>query len=114
LRKEGLRGKTITVKVKYHDFVQITRSMTLPEATDDGGEITKASYLLLKKTEVGTRSVRLLGVSVYQLMSSKEKQLHLFPEAQGRGKNTKVNKALDLIQEKFGEGAILPGTLLQK
>ena len=47
LRKEGVRGKTITLKVKYHDFVQITRSLTIPEPTDDGGEITKVCYLLL-------------------------------------------------------------------
>ena len=114
LRKEGLRGKTITLKVKYHDFVQITRSMTLPEVTDDGREITQVGYLLLKKTEAGTRSIRLLGVSVSQLMGSKAKQLPLFPEAQGRGKNTKVNRAIDLIQEKFGDSAIFPGTLLKK
>ena len=114
LRKEGLQGKTIILKVKYHDFVQITRSMTLSEATDDGGEITKAGYLLLKKTEVGTRSVRLIGVSASQLTSAKAKQLSLFPQGPGAQKTKQLNKALDLIQEKFGEGAILPGTLLKK
>ncbi len=35
LRRHGLRGKTITLKVKYHDFKQITRSTTQRTATDD-------------------------------------------------------------------------------
>jgi len=114
LRKEGVRGKTITLKVKYHDFVQITRSLTIVEPTDDGGEITRASYLLLKKTEVGRRPIRLLGVSLSQLTSLKAKQLPLFSQDPLMQKSKRLNKALDAIQEKFGEGAILPGTLLKK
>ncbi len=86
MRKEGVRGKTITLKVKYHDFVQITRSLTIPEPTDDGGEITKVCYLLLKKTEVGRRPIRLLGVSVSHLTSSKAKQLALFSHHPGAQK----------------------------
>ena len=114
LRKEGVRGKTITLKVKYHDFVQITRSLTIPEPTDDGGEIRKVCYLLLRKTEVGKRPIRLLGVSLSQLTSLKAKQLPLFSQDPRMQKNKRLNKALDTIQEKFGEGAILPGTLLKK
>ena len=34
LRRHGLRGRTVTLKVKFADFRQITRSRTLPEATD--------------------------------------------------------------------------------
>jgi DNA polymerase-4 len=36
MRHKGLKGKTVTLKVKYGDFVQITRSITLPNSTDDG------------------------------------------------------------------------------
>ena len=114
LRKEGVRGKTITLKVKYHDFVQITRSLTILEPTDDGGEITKVCYLLLKKTEVGRRPIRLLGISVSQLTSSTAEQLPLFSQDLRMQKNKRLNKALDTIQEKFGDGAIIPGTLLRK
>ena len=114
LRKEGVRGKTITLKVKYHDFVQITRSLTIPEPTDDGGEITKVCYLLLKKTEVGRRPIRLLGISVSQLTSLTAQQLPLFSQDLRMQKNKRLNKALDTIQEKFGDGAIIPGTLLRK
>jgi hypothetical protein len=55
-----------------------------------------------------------LGVSLSQLTSLKAKQLPLFYHHTGAQKTQRVNKALDTIQEKFGEGAILPGTLLKK
>ncbi len=37
LRHGGIKGKTVTLKVKYHDFVQVTRAITLSDPTDDGG-----------------------------------------------------------------------------
>ncbi|MFC1825663.1 DNA polymerase IV, partial [Thermodesulfobacteriota bacterium] len=67
MRAHGVSGQTITLKVKYSDFVQITRSQTLPESTDDGTEIYQTVCRLLEKTSAGKRPVRLLGVSVSQL-----------------------------------------------
>lgn len=55
---------TLTVKIKYHNFVQITRSRTLPYT------VTKATELLeelIKNTGVGESSVRLLGVTLSSL-----------------------------------------------
>jgi DNA polymerase-4 len=51
MRHKGLKGKIIKLKVKYSDFVQITRSTTLPKSTDDGSEIYSVACRLLKKTE---------------------------------------------------------------
>ena len=65
LVKRSIKGKTITLKVKYDDFESITRSQSLPMHTNDTfviREITKK--LLLEKTEAGRRKIRLLGVSV--------------------------------------------------
>jgi DNA polymerase-4 len=62
MRHKGLKGKTITLKVKYSDFVQITRSVTLPKFTDDGSEIYSVACRLLKKTEVTKKPIRLLGI----------------------------------------------------
>jgi DNA polymerase-4 len=52
MRHKGLKGKTITLKVKYSDFVKITRSATLPKSTDDGVEIYSVACRLLEKTKV--------------------------------------------------------------
>jgi DNA polymerase-4 len=70
LREEGLTGKTIVLKVKYFDFQQITRSHSLPEATQSPNLIYDcAQNLLLNKTEAGKRKIRLIGVSVSNLMT---------------------------------------------
>jgi DNA polymerase-4 len=114
LRRHGFAGKTITLKVKYHDFKQITRSVTLAETTDDGREIFQSCCELLGKTEVGKRPVRLFGVSLSQLsLPDKEKQLALFDEIERGQKKKRLNEALDTISEKFGDEAIVPGTLLE-
>ncbi len=115
LRSEEVVGKTVTLKVKYNDFVQVTRSETLPEATEDGGEIFRRCCGLLEKTEVGKRPVRLLGISVSQLCApGEEKQLSLFQARFTALKRKKLNLALDEISEKYGKDRILPGTLFKK
>jgi len=112
LRRYGFVGRTVTLKVKYFDFVQITRSITLGEPTDDSRKIFQTCCDLLGKTEVGKRPVRLLGISLSQLSDSDEtKQLALFTEADP-DKRRRLNRALDTISEKFGDEAIVPGTLL--
>lgn len=64
LRREELSGRTITLKVKYHDFQSITRSMTLCGSVNDADTITSHALALLRDTEAGNMKVRLLGLSV--------------------------------------------------
>ncbi|RJR39639.1 MAG: DNA polymerase IV, partial [Desulfobacteraceae bacterium] len=78
LRAEGLKGKTVTLKVKYSDFVLITRAVTLKSPTDDGFDIFSAVSGLLPKTQVGRRPVRLLGVSVSHLGARGHEDQFLF------------------------------------
>jgi DNA polymerase IV len=112
LRRHGLAGRTITLKVTYDDFSHITRSSTITEATDDGGTIYHLALGLLNKTEIGRKPIRLLGVYLSQLAKPGEGQLGLFSTVPGTDKAGNLNRALDAIQDKFGEQAIKPGTLL--
>lgn len=115
MRREEVRGSTVSLKVKYSDFTQITRAATLPEPTDDSMEIYSTSCRLLKKTAVGKRPVRLLGISLSQLSSLEgEKQLFLFDQDKGYQKRKNLNTALDSICEKFGEKSIRPATLISE
>lgn len=115
MRREEVRGSTVSLKVKYSDFTQITRAATLPEPTDDSMEIYSTSCRLLKKTAVGKRPVRLLGISLSQLSSLEgEKQLFLFDQDKGYRKRKNLNTALDSICEKFGEKSIRPATLISE
>ena len=115
MRRDGVTGKTVTLKVKFSDFVQVTRSTTLAEPTDNGLEIYATACCLLEKTEAGTRPVRLLGVSASQLTHpGSGKQLSLFHTGQASSRKKKLNTALDSVSEKFGEGSIRPATLIDK
>ena len=114
LRHYQLKGKTITLKVKYHDFRQVTRSSTINEHTADSKRIYQKVLQLLKKTDAGKQPARLLGISVSGLkLDGGSNQQLLFPEMQTSKKREEINKALDAIQEKYGSTAILPGRLLK-
>lgn len=115
MRREQVIGRTITLKVKYSDFVQVTRSTTLSISTDDGPEIYSTVCRLLEKTEVGKRPVRLLGISLSQLtVLGSETQLGLFNHDGASKKRKELHTALDSLHEKFGEKSIRPGTLLKE
>ena len=115
IRRKDLTGKTISLKVKYHDFKQITRAKTLANFTDDGLEIYGAACDLLQKTEVGKRPVRLLGISLSQLcFADAAGQLSLFGDDQSLRKRKKLNLAVDSIMEKHGGKSVRPATLVQK
>ena len=115
LRREQVTGRTITLKVKYRDFVQITRSISLSKSTDDGPEIYSSVCRLLEKTEVGKRPVRLLGISLSQLnVLGSETQLGLFNHDGASQKKRGLHTAIDSLHEKFGEKSIRPGTLIKE
>lgn len=113
LRRHGATGRTITLKVTYSDFVKITRSKTLATPTDDGQEIFHNSKQLLGKTAAGNRPVRLLGISLSQLQGAEEGyQIPLFAEHTDMMKRRQINRAIDTIQTRFGQTAIMPCKLL--
>ncbi len=64
LKKRGLKGRTITLKVKYHDFQSITRSITVRRRTDRADEIMNHISSLLSDTDAGKTRVRLLGITL--------------------------------------------------
>ena len=64
LRDKKLTAKTLTIKIKYHDFVQITRSRTLALTLSESIDLEAVIESLLTNTEIGQRKVRLLGVTL--------------------------------------------------
>ncbi|MCK6380378.1 MAG: DNA polymerase IV [Leptospiraceae bacterium] len=67
LQKSEVKGRTLTLKVKYEDFVTVTRSKTGCSYTDDLQYILKEAMVLLKQTEAGIRKIRLIGLSISNL-----------------------------------------------
>ncbi len=81
LKKHNVSGKTVTLKIKYSDFTQQTRSKTLPYFIADKGLILEIVKELLYQERMKD-SVRLLGISMSNL-------------------NTEVKKAVVAVQLKF-------------
>ena len=69
LERRTLGARTVTIKVRYSDFTTVTRSSTHTPADRNPESISARALSLLERTEAGSRPVRLLGVSVHNLMS---------------------------------------------
>ena len=77
LKRGGLAGGTVAIKLRYSDFTTLTRQMTQAVPTDDAIEIYRAALILLERAWEPGRPVRLLGVGAHQL-SEPTGQLPLF------------------------------------
>lgn len=81
LSEREILAYTFTIKVKYYDFIQVTRSYTSDHIVSEKTAARQLIESLLNKTEVGIRPVRLLGISFSNLISCEEyktNQLSLF------------------------------------
>jgi DNA polymerase-4 len=82
--EKQLAARTLTIKIKYHDFVQITRSRTLPYHLENASSSLLNLENLLINTEIGNRNVRLLGITLSSLENqeaqSRFQQMDIFQE----------------------------------
>ncbi|HZB25125.1 MAG TPA: DNA polymerase IV [Vicinamibacterales bacterium] len=72
LERHALFCRTVVIKVRYSDFTTVTRSHSCLPPTRSADEIASRAVALLGKTEVGQRPVRLLGVSVHNLVDPED------------------------------------------
>lgn len=64
LEKNRLKGKTLTLKIKFGDFKQITRNQSFSHPVDDYVSILSSAKDLLSKVELDDRKIRLLGITL--------------------------------------------------
>jgi DNA polymerase IV len=115
LRHLGAHARTISLKIRLstpvadrsvvraraNPYPLLSRSQTLPHATDDDAVIRRVSLELWDRAEV-TTPVRLLGVSASNLeFGPRTEQLELFGAPRRN-----LGSTLDAIQARFGPGAI--------
>jgi len=115
LRREGYRARTVTLKARLASFTTLTRSRTLPDATDSGAEIHRvcaelAAALPGSRGRSGSFRIRLLGVAATGLVSAGAEQLALVRA----GRWDDAERALDRIEARFGAGAAFPASLLRR
>jgi len=107
LRKRGLRGRTVKLKLRYADFTTLTRQVTLDVPTDLEQVIFDQALRLLEKAWNRRRKVRLIGVGVSKF-EPETRQLSLFeePGEEKAEKLRRLSQAVDRIREKYGDEAI--------
>ncbi|MBW4720130.1 DNA polymerase IV [Saccharothrix obliqua] len=109
LRERGLRGRTVSIKVRFADFTTITRAKTLRVATDVAQEVYRTAATLLDE-QVPPGAVRLIGVRIEQLVAGEGGEQLMF-DAPDRGWR-EAEQAADQARTKFGRAAVKPATLL--
>jgi DNA polymerase IV len=118
LRREGLRARTITVKLRDSDFTTRQASRTVPGPMEADGPIYAVARELLGKLRHARRTpARLLGVSLSSLRPDDGGQLALFPGAEAdleTERDRTVVRAVDRVRARFGDAAILPATLKRR
>jgi DNA polymerase-4 len=106
LRRSDLKGRTVTLKIRFADFKTYTRAVTLGTPTNFVDIIYENVAGKMKSFDPGKNPVRLVGVRVSNLIDSSV-QCDLFDENSDRTKkNERLHKALDRIMDRFGEGAL--------
>ncbi|MBI3007410.1 MAG: DNA polymerase IV [candidate division NC10 bacterium] len=114
LRREGVRGSTVTLKVRFEPFETHTRAQTLATPTALADDIFPVAAALLAAARVPGRRIRLLGIAVSRLVPAEAagRQLPLFGE--GGARRERVAAVMDAVAARFGEGALTRAALLPR
>jgi DNA polymerase-4 len=109
LRADRLKARTVTLKIRHGDFTTITRSRTLDAPTHSTDDLWDAAKAVLEEWAAKQfRPLRLLGMHASNLTGEHGGQLGLFTET-GDQKRQRLDKTVDDITTRFGEGTIRRG-----
>ena len=123
LRKEGVKAKMVSVEIKYSTFQSVSHQKQLPRAANADKVIYETACELFRELWNG-HPIRLLGIRTSKLVDETEpEQMSIFDfqnvlnqnmpkrEMRKNDKQEKLDKALDQIRKKYGDGAIVRGSL---
>jgi DNA polymerase-4 len=110
LRRRGVCGRTVKLKLRYSDFETLTRQVTLETPTDLEQVIFDQAVTLLDNAWDRRRRVRLIGVGVSKL-DTETRQLTLFDAADDPKieRLRRLSRSVDEIRKKYGDDAIRRG-----
>lgn len=117
LRKAGQRAYMVSMEIKYYDFQSVSHQMQLVKPTDEDTMLYDSACRLFEETWNG-EPIRLLGIRTAKLVDASEPvQLSIFDIEMPKPideKHKKLNKAMDEIRSKFGDGAVVKASLMKK
>ncbi|MDY6855157.1 MAG: DNA polymerase IV [Thermodesulfobacteriota bacterium] len=107
LRKNGYRGRTVTLTLRFMDFHTLSKQFTIKTYINESQEICRTACLILHSIRL-RQPVRLVGVRVSNLFKDC-KQLSLFPQYRKRGE---ILAVMDRVNDRYGEFALTFAALL--
>lgn len=123
VRKEGMKAKMVSVEIKYNTFQSVSHQKQLQRATNADKVIYETACELFHELWNG-HPIRLLGIRTSKLVDEAEpEQISIFDlesvsnqnmakqEIKKNEKQEKLDKVVDQIRKKYGEGAIVRGSL---
>lgn len=102
LRDRNWQTTTISIKLRYSDFITLTRAKTIP-ATDDDKEVFETALNLFRKAYTRRVGIRLIGVHLTNFSEFSEQEA-LFEDEKLTRK--KMFRAVNKIRDKFGYSSI--------
>ena len=108
LRRNHFRGKTVTLKLRDHDFKTLTRAETLPGYTASFEPIYEAIRRLLRANYQDGTPVRLIGLSVSHLENEQDvvEQMDLFGAVDEFHRKDPLDQVLDQLNNKYGRQTV--------
>ncbi len=112
MRKKGLAGHTVTIKLRYADLSRRTAQKGLPANVDDETVFIPVAKRLIDEIWRPGDSVRLVGLGISGFEAHDE-QLGLFADEELPAGNAELLSAADKIRDKFGDGMLKFGRELK-
>ena len=111
MRVAEVAGRTVTITVRFADFTTLTRSRTMPEATDVTQDLYRTAVGLFDALGLQRARLRLVGVRVEGLVprESVHRQALLGEREHGW---SDADRAVDRAARRFGSAAVRPASLL--
>ena len=111
MRVAGVAGRTVSITVRFADFTTITRSRTMPEATDVTQEVYRTATRLYDALGLQRARLRLVGVRVEGLVPRETVHRQLLLGEREHGWSD-ADRAVDRATLRFGSAAVRPASLL--
>jgi len=104
LRRSGVRGTTVHLKIRFAGFKTYTRSHTVENPTNLTDEIYQIILFMLSEFDPLPDAVRLVGVGVSNLVEERERQMNFWE--QDKEKKIQAEKIMDQLQDRYGKSII--------
>ncbi len=116
LERKELKAHTITLQLKYNNFVVITRSKTLNKPTHNDKEMYSILKDLFEDHYDENYGIRLIGVGASKLVPSKEEveQMNIFDNFDEIDKDQKISKIIGKINDQLGDKTLVKGIKNEK